>query len=480
VNPIGQNPNVTTNGGHPFTGTHTTGDILLVSDFTQGGSTSTIKVFEWVGDDATGSLVALNNGNPIGGSTFAIVNGGDITVPWSYVNKSKSHSPAAGEFLEGGVNLTALGLQGCFSSFLAETRSSQSPTATLSDFVIGSFHTCEVQLPNTASVQADNFNNGQPITSNQVIITINDGDMLEATSLGGNGAGADGLTVQQVQPIVAQAVAAWRAAGVAPGNLTNLENLTIHVDNLPGAELGFFSPGAIWIDRTAAGWGWSTTGEPGRMDLSTVVSHELGHALGFEHSASGVMEARLAAGVQLLPEALASTTTTTAAAPAATAAVSPAEPGPAAVLIVSHATPPRAAPAAAVAAPAAAASTGGDDATLAAAIRFVAPSAVSSLEGADVRNGPALSVTAAPATALSPPSRRDDDAALRTPGPRGDGVWAPPVEDRQGGVPAPELRPRSLDWQGRPSNPSFASARASATPASPRRRRPTTKGPSPW
>ena len=72
VNPIGENPNVTTNGGHPFTGTHTTGDILLVSDFTTGGSVSTIKVFEWVGDDATGGLVPLNNGNPINGSTFAV------------------------------------------------------------------------------------------------------------------------------------------------------------------------------------------------------------------------------------------------------------------------------------------------------------------------------------------------------------------------------------------------------------------------
>src|SRR5262249_25573220 len=75
-NAVGENPNVTQNGGHPFVGTHTDGDILLVSDFTVGGSTSTIKVFKWVGDDATGSLVALNNGNPINGSTFAIVNGG--------------------------------------------------------------------------------------------------------------------------------------------------------------------------------------------------------------------------------------------------------------------------------------------------------------------------------------------------------------------------------------------------------------------
>src|SRR5262249_51076024 len=99
TNNIGQNPNVTTNGGHPSTGTHTDGDILLVSDFTVGGSTSTIKVFRWTGDDATGRLVPLNNGNPIGGNTFAEVNSGPISVPWSYTNKSGQTQPAAGEFL---------------------------------------------------------------------------------------------------------------------------------------------------------------------------------------------------------------------------------------------------------------------------------------------------------------------------------------------------------------------------------------------
>src|SRR5262249_11370344 len=84
-NQIGQNPNVTTNGGHPFIGKHVNGDLLLVSDFTQGGSVSTVKVFQWVGDDATGGLVPVTTP---GGTTFAIVNGGPVAVPWSFTNKS--------------------------------------------------------------------------------------------------------------------------------------------------------------------------------------------------------------------------------------------------------------------------------------------------------------------------------------------------------------------------------------------------------
>src|SRR5207245_9660054 len=110
-------------------------------------STPTINVFKGVCNDSTGSLVALNNGNPINGDTFAIVNGAPISVPWSYTNKSGATQPAAGEFLEEGVDLTALGLQGCFSSFLAEPRSSQSPTATMSDFVIGQLPLCGVCSP---------------------------------------------------------------------------------------------------------------------------------------------------------------------------------------------------------------------------------------------------------------------------------------------------------------------------------------------
>src|SRR5205814_3727034 len=115
-NAVGENSTAKVGGGHPFTGTHADGDILLVSDFTTGGSVSTIKVFRWSGNDATGSLVAVATPP---NSTFAIVNSGPITVPWTFKDKSGNTKPAAGEFLEEGVNLSALGLGGCFSNFLA-------------------------------------------------------------------------------------------------------------------------------------------------------------------------------------------------------------------------------------------------------------------------------------------------------------------------------------------------------------------------
>jgi hypothetical protein len=169
------------------------------------------------------------------------------------------------------VDLTALGLGGCFSNFLAETRSSQSPTATLSDFVIGSFNTCRLDLPNTATVSAT----GLPtLTSDTVVITVVDGDMLLADSLPGE-ATANTLTAEQWQTVIAQAIDEWRAAGIDPQLLTDVSHMPVHFVDLPGAELGFASPGEIWIDSTAAGWGWSLNGDAGRMDPTTVVAHEL-------------------------------------------------------------------------------------------------------------------------------------------------------------------------------------------------------------
>jgi uncharacterized repeat protein (TIGR01451 family) len=179
VNPVGESNTGNVPSGAHFTGQHSDGDVLLISDFTIGGSTSTIAVYKWVGTDAAGHLQFVGSTN----STAAVVNSGNPGVAWPFTDKAGNHQPAPGEFIEEGINLSGLGLNGCFSSFLAETRSSQSTTATLSDFVLGSFNTCDIKLPNQASVSASNFNNGQPIMSNSVVIDITDPPgMMAATA----------------------------------------------------------------------------------------------------------------------------------------------------------------------------------------------------------------------------------------------------------------------------------------------------------
>ena len=72
------------------------------------------------------------------------------------------------------------------------------------------------------------------------------------------------------------------------------------------------SGNTIWLDANAAGYGWfidptpaddtefttpGNQGEMNRMDLLTVLEHELGHILGYNHTASGLMDDTLKTGV---------------------------------------------------------------------------------------------------------------------------------------------------------------------------------------
>jgi hypothetical protein len=79
------------------------------------------------------------------------------------------------------------------------------------------------------------------------------------------------------------------------------------------STLGRAEDGVIWVDDNAAGWGWfvdrtprsdaeftrrGNQGEQNRMDLLTVLTHEVGHLLGQDHAATGVMQETLAAGTR--------------------------------------------------------------------------------------------------------------------------------------------------------------------------------------
>ena len=138
-----------------------------------------------------------------------------------------------------------------------------------------------------------------------------------ATPPSGN---ASPLTEAQLQPIVVEAERRLTAAtGIQVA--AAMTGVSVEIGDLPGKTLGEAAPNAIYIDRTAAGYGWfvdstpaddseftdalgpyalaAPSGSPAanRVDLLTTVMHEMTHLLGYGHSdVARSHESGLAAG----------------------------------------------------------------------------------------------------------------------------------------------------------------------------------------
>ncbi len=168
--------------GSPFSGAHSVGDILVLASYTNGGAVADFDVYKWVGSggNVNGTLQTVASGVPCtgGGSVdFACgaTNATTIDLPWPFDGRDGDPGEfPPGTFFEGGINLTELGLDaGCFSTFFAETRSSQSVDATLSDFANGEFSLC---IPPDISTQVKN-DQGQ----GDGLVTINSGESVTDT-----------------------------------------------------------------------------------------------------------------------------------------------------------------------------------------------------------------------------------------------------------------------------------------------------------
>ena len=132
-----------------FSGNHVDGDILILANFLNGGVVGDVDVFKWClgcGDSGNNNLEflgAFGECDGLGTDACALNNSGEISSFWPYDPKfgTTGFIPDNSLF-EGGINISEMIGDVCLTTFMVETRSSQSTDAVLKDFTFAEFSVC--------------------------------------------------------------------------------------------------------------------------------------------------------------------------------------------------------------------------------------------------------------------------------------------------------------------------------------------------
>lgn len=284
-------------------GKYSNGDVLVLVNFPQANNAvPLIQVLVW---DETCPKAASNNPGPLdcaarnlrlieGQSGAGAICGGpgaDLACavsndengphdptpsPWPYTSKDGFVNQFPYEtFFEGGINITELvGGDGCFASFMAETRSSSSFTAQLKDFITGAFPLCGFEIDKsceadlnasdtevTVNFSGNVYNTGVASLSIDLTDTAPGGVALfNAFCIDTGGDGCDGgdtaitNTGTQGEPTI-----------VVPGNTTVRYEGSYTVANPNLADLNFTD--------TVTAEAYSTTGAGALIDTKDAVAN---------------------------------------------------------------------------------------------------------------------------------------------------------------------------------------------------------------
>ncbi|HET9728454.1 MAG TPA: hypothetical protein VFR41_03485, partial [Acidimicrobiia bacterium] len=129
--------------GH-WSGSRSTGDFLVSLDYTVGGTTPNISFRRW---DGTQYVIETPSADAMGITT----NSGPISCgPWTCHDTTGAPTTtiATNTFAEGWIDTgdPAVDFSGCVSTLDVHSRSAQSFTSQLKDFVLLPFHTCDAKI----------------------------------------------------------------------------------------------------------------------------------------------------------------------------------------------------------------------------------------------------------------------------------------------------------------------------------------------
>ena len=217
-----------------FSGNHIDGDTLVLVNFPQATNAQPlIQIVEWdsfcpkaannnpqpgqcaaknlrlvAGTEGPGAICGGFNSDP---NFCAITNdeGGDndpAESPWPYTSKDGFVNEFPFEtFFEGGINLSALTGEACFASFMAETRSSSSFTASLKDFSLDQFPVCSVELSKACGTGTFDPGTGTLKIPYDVTVTNTGGGLVQSVIAADDDCGFGAGTTLNFGPLGANA-----------------------------------------------------------------------------------------------------------------------------------------------------------------------------------------------------------------------------------------------------------------------------------
>lgn len=135
---------------------------------------------------------------------------------------------------------------------------------------------------------------------------------------------AGSLTEAELKPIVAEAIARWARTGLSETLIAKMAGASVMITHLQPGYLGLAVGNSIYLDDDAGQRGWFVDPTPGRdeefasscdqrgvdsrvvdrVDLLSVVEHELGHLIGLSDlgpADGGLMSGSLATGRRVVP-----------------------------------------------------------------------------------------------------------------------------------------------------------------------------------